>query len=95
MATLEARSVVGLAEVGFGEEEGDEGGPMLRSDALDQRVLRITAIHNRFDASYDDSSSAGYRDLSLSVEVVNHALSLLSLYMFPLSLSHSVSLSLL
>jgi len=79
MATLEARSVVGLAEVGRREEEGDEDDAMLRSDASDDarrsdasedaRILRITAIHNRFDGSYDDTTSAGYRDLSLSVEV--------------------------
>ena len=71
MVTLEARSVVGLT--GFGEEEGDEGETMLRSDASDQRIFRITAIHNRFDESYDDRKSAGYRDLSLSVEVVIRA----------------------
>jgi len=80
MATLEARSVVGLAEVGLREEEeGDEEGPMLDASD-DDRILRITAIHNRFDASYDDSKGGGYRHLSLSVEVVIRALTLLSSY---------------
>ena len=67
MATLEARSVVGLEETGIGEEEGDGDGPVHRSE--DPRIFRITAIHCRFDEGYDDSQSGGYRDLSLSVEV--------------------------
>ena len=51
MVTLEARSVVGLEEAGLGkEEEGDEDGPVHRSDVSDERILRITAIHNRFSA---------------------------------------------
>ena len=46
MATLEARSVVGLAEGGIREEEGDETDSML--DAFDdEKMFRITAIHNR------------------------------------------------
>ena len=71
MVILEARSVVGLAEAGIREEEGDEEDPML--DAVDdEKILRITAIHNRFDASYDDGKSGGYRHLSVSVEVATH-----------------------
>jgi len=93
MATLEARSVVGLAEVGLREEEGDEEDPML--DALDdEKILRITAIHNRFDASYDDGKSGGYRHLSISVEVVTLDVTLLSsLCSLPPSLSLSIFLS--
>ena len=46
MVTLEARSVVGLVEPGIREEDGDEEDPML--DAVDdEKILRITAIHNR------------------------------------------------
>jgi len=55
MATLEARSVVGLA------------GAANTSDG--EEMFRITAIKNRFDESYDDTMSGGYRDLSLNVEV--------------------------
>mmetsp|Transcript_69487 Transcript_69487/g.159366 ORF Transcript_69487/g.159366 Transcript_69487/m.159366 type:complete len:135 (+) Transcript_69487:306-710(+) len=55
MATLEARSVVGLA------------GAANTSDG--EEMFRITAIKNRFDESYDDNKSGGYRDLSLNVEV--------------------------
>ncbi|KAJ1475269.1 hypothetical protein T484DRAFT_1829108, partial [Baffinella frigidus] len=55
MATLEARSVVGLA------------GAANTSDG--EEMFRITAIKNRFDESYDDIKSGGYRDLSLNVEV--------------------------
>jgi len=93
MATLEARSVVGLAEVGLREEEEDEEDPML--DVLDdEKILRITAIHNRFDASYDDGKSGGYRHLSVSVEVATLDLTLLSpLCSLHLSLALSISLS--
>jgi len=81
MVTLEARSVVGLEEEGLREEEGgqegDESGPVHRLEVSnDPRILRITAMHCRFDESYDDSKSGGYRDLSLSVEVATRALSL-------------------
>jgi len=61
MAALDARSVVGLAEAG---EEQDS-----LPDSSGGRILRITAVGNRFDESYDDSKSGGYRDLSLAVEV--------------------------
>ena len=86
MATLEARSVVGLVEVGLreeagdagrddeGDEQGDEEIPILDA-SNDARIFRITAIHCRFDESYDDSKSGGYRDLSLSVEV-SHQISI-------------------
>ena len=50
MATLEARSVVGLAgaeKVGGG---GDEEDPM-QDKSIDERVFRITAIKNRFSCT--------------------------------------------
>ena len=93
MATLVARSVVGLAEVGLTEEEEDEADPML--DALDdEKILRITAIHNRFDASYDDGKSGGYRHLSISVEVMIPFLPLCFRFVSALSLPLSLSVSL-
>jgi hypothetical protein len=32
-------------------------------------IFRITALENRFDPSYDDELSWGYRDLALNIEV--------------------------
>lgn len=97
MATLNARSVVGLAAVAprgeEADEEGDEmvllqdnsdvAGPVRGGEQLPvpERILRITAIKNRFDERYDDSKSGGYRDLSLSVEVLLPALWSISTYL--------------
>ena len=108
MATLEARSVVGLAEMGRMEEEDGEEDPMLdalgirekkgnKTDSMldavdDEKILRITAIHNSFDASYDDGKSGGYRHLSVSVEVMILFLSLSAFVVSLLSLSFCVSL---
>jgi len=36
---------------------------------LRDQIFRITALENRFDASYNDETSMGYRDLALNVEV--------------------------
>jgi hypothetical protein len=33
------------------------------------QIFRITALENRFDPSYNDVESMGYRDLALNVEV--------------------------
>jgi len=60
VAALDARSVVGLASPTDDPSDKPEE---------DERTLRITSISNRFDESYDDGKSGGYRDLSLSVEV--------------------------
>jgi hypothetical protein len=81
MATLDARSVVGLTAVAPRGEEADEEGDemvLMSDNSDDERILRITAIKNRFDERYDDSKSGGYRDLSLSVEVLLPALWLIS-----------------
>ncbi|KAJ1477114.1 hypothetical protein T484DRAFT_1963970, partial [Baffinella frigidus] len=68
MEALEARSVVGLAEAEKRGRGGGEGNPVL-DKSQGERTMRITAIKNRFDESYDDDKSGGYRDLSLNVEV--------------------------
>jgi len=67
MAAIDARSVVGLA----GVEPRDPIAHDLEANKLDEDegIMRITSINNRFDESYDDTKTGGYRDLSLSVEV--------------------------
>ena len=48
MATLDARSVVGLAGVAPQAEEGEAEVLMRSDESDDERILRITAIKNRF-----------------------------------------------
>jgi hypothetical protein len=57
-------SVVGLEEQGKASRQ--RLGEQL--DTGDQ-IFRITAVQNRFDPSYNDVESMGYRDLALNVEV--------------------------
>jgi hypothetical protein len=96
ITTLDALSVVGLAAVAARGEEGDEVALVL-DNSDDERIFRITAIKNRFDESYDDNKSGGYRDLSLSVEVVLPALRLISTGLpgvcFPAPLLHVQSVT--
>jgi hypothetical protein len=55
---LYSMSVVGL-DTSFGEEQLNTG----------DEIFMITALENRFDPSYADESSMGYRDLALNIEV--------------------------
>ena len=65
---LYSRSVAGL-DTSFEEEgRGSKESPGEHLDTGDQ-LFRITSIENRFDSSYDDEESMGYRDLALNVEV--------------------------
>ena len=63
-------SVVGLDTSFEGKEEG-KGSIERLGEQLDtgDRIFRITALENRFDPSYNDEASMGYRDLALNVEV--------------------------
>ena len=51
-------SVIGL-DTSFEEEQLNTG----------DEIFMITALENRFDPSYADESSMGYRDLALNIEV--------------------------
>jgi hypothetical protein len=65
---LYSKSVVGL-NTSFEEEgNGSEQGQGKRLDTGDE-IFRITALENRFDPSYADETSMGYRDLALNIEV--------------------------
>ena len=61
---LHSFSVVGL-------EEKDKDSRQRLGEQLDtgDQIFRITALENRFDPSYNDVESMGYRDLALNVEV--------------------------
>ena len=65
---LYSKSVVGLDT--SPEEEGkcskQRPGEQLGTG---DELFRITAIENRFDPSYEDETSMGYRDLALNIEV--------------------------
>ena len=63
-------SVVGLDNPFEGKEER-KGSRQRLGEQLDtgDRIFRITGLENRFDPSYNDKASMGYRDLALNVEV--------------------------
>jgi hypothetical protein len=61
-------SVVGLDSEA--PEQGKDSRQRLGEQLeLSDQIFRITALENRFDASYNDEKSMGYRDLALNVEV--------------------------
>jgi hypothetical protein len=62
-------SLVGLNS-SYEEENGKDSRRRL-GEQLDTRdqIFRITALENRFDPSYNDVGSMGYRDLALNIEV--------------------------
>ena len=75
---IRSRSVIGLEA--DNQEEAAEYVDMSRKDALignyldanwagRGRLFRITKIRNRLDPEYDGYESAGYRDMSINVEV--------------------------
>jgi hypothetical protein len=63
---LYSRSMVGLDTSEEGKGLKERLGQQL--DTGDE-IFRITALENRFDPSYDDELSWGYRDLALNIEV--------------------------
>ena len=59
--------------VGLDTSSSEEGNcskerPGEQLDTGDE-LFRFTAIENKFDPSYDDETSMGYRDLALNIEV--------------------------
>jgi hypothetical protein len=72
---LYSMSVAGLDNsFGGGEcppKQGGKGSKQRVGEQVELRdqIFRITALENRFDASYNDETSMGYRDLALNVEV--------------------------
>jgi hypothetical protein len=63
---LYSRSMVGLDTSEEGKGLRQRLGQQLDTD---DEIFRITALENRFDPSYDEELSWGYRDLALNVEV--------------------------
>jgi len=67
---LHAVSVVGQGEHPHRDDAGEDVEKRRPAGYhQDGKIFRITVIKNRLDTRYDDSQSAGYRDLSMNVEV--------------------------